>query len=84
MADIVDQGQTNFDYRGGRDGIFDKVFRGVYQKKISTFDPEMIGKEYLETFTNLKKKYNRLQGQYNYQKGYFAEYLIENHQVTLL
>ncbi|MCP4155757.1 MAG: hypothetical protein GY757_48980, partial [bacterium] len=79
MADIVDQGQTNFDYRGVRDGIFDKVFRGVYQKEISNFDPAVIGKEYLETFTKLKKKYNRLKGKYNYQKGYFAEYLILDH-----
>ncbi|MCP4154815.1 MAG: hypothetical protein GY757_44245 [bacterium] len=78
-ADIISQGQSNYDYRGVRDNIFDKVFRGVYQKEISSFDPAMIGEEYLETFTELKKKYNRLQGQYNYQKGYFAEYVILDH-----
>ncbi|MCP4146866.1 MAG: hypothetical protein GY757_03855, partial [bacterium] len=33
-VDIINQGQTNFDYRGVRDNIFDKVFRGVYEKEI--------------------------------------------------
>ncbi len=32
-SDIIEQGSTNFDYRGVQDNIFDKVFRGVYQKK---------------------------------------------------
>jgi hypothetical protein len=30
-ADIISQGQTNYDYRGVGDNIFDKVFRGVYR-----------------------------------------------------
>lgn len=76
MADIVKQGQTNYDYRGVQDNIFDKVFRGVYEKEIREFDVKVIGKEYREAFEKLKKQYNRLQGRYNYQKGYFAEYLI--------
>ncbi|MCP4150701.1 MAG: hypothetical protein GY757_23340, partial [bacterium] len=33
-ADIINQGRTNFDYRCVQDNIFDKVFRGVYQKEI--------------------------------------------------
>ncbi|MCP4149744.1 MAG: hypothetical protein GY757_18505, partial [bacterium] len=33
-ADIIQQGQTNYDYRSVHDNIFDKVFRGVYQKEI--------------------------------------------------
>ncbi len=33
-SDIINQGQTNFDYRGVTDNIFDKVFRGVYEKEI--------------------------------------------------
>ncbi|MCP4220223.1 MAG: hypothetical protein GY765_36665, partial [bacterium] len=37
-ADIIKQGQSNFDYRGVRDNIFDKVFRGVYEKEILNFD----------------------------------------------
>lgn len=83
MADIIQQGSSNFDYRGVQDNIFDKVFRGVYQKEIEfyqpgkeTFDPEQIKNEYREAFEKLKKQYHRLQGKYNYQKGYFAEYLI--------
>jgi len=76
MADIIKQGQTNFDYRGVRDNIFDKVFRGVYEKEIREFDVRVIGKEYGEAFEKLKKQYNRLQGKYNYRMGYFAEYLV--------
>ncbi len=75
-ADIISQGQTNYDYRGVGDNIFDKVFRGVYEKEIHEFDVRIIGKEYREAFEKLKKQYNRLQGKYNCQKGYFAEYLL--------
>ncbi len=75
-SDIISQGQTNYDYRGVGDNIFDKVFRGVYEKEIREFDVKVIGKEYRETFDKMKKQYNRLLGKYNCQKGYFAEYLI--------
>jgi hypothetical protein len=75
-ADIISQGQTNFDYRGVRDNIFDKVFRGVYEKEIREFDVRVIRKEYSEELENLKNQYNRLLGRHNYQKGYFAEYLL--------
>jgi hypothetical protein len=75
-ADIIKQGQTNFDYRGVQDNIFDKVFRGVYEKEIREFDVRIIRKEYNEEFEKLKKQYNSLLGKYNYQQGYFAEYLI--------
>lgn len=77
-ADIISQGQTNFDYRGVNDNIFDKVFRGVYEKEIRDFTPAVIGKEYREAFEKLQKKFNRLQGIHNYHKGHFAEYLIIN------
>ncbi|MCP4158083.1 MAG: hypothetical protein GY757_60830, partial [bacterium] len=75
-ADIISQGQTNYDYRGVRDNIFDKVFRGVYQKEIEHFDVARIGKEYRESFEELKKEHLSLQGKYHSQKGHFAEYLI--------
>ncbi|MCP4149639.1 MAG: hypothetical protein GY757_17975, partial [bacterium] len=72
----ISQGQTNFDYRGVRDNIFDKVFRGVYEKEIRAFDINVIAKEYRKTFEDQKKQYLRLLGKFNYQKGYFAEYSI--------
>ncbi|HLP58394.1 MAG TPA: hypothetical protein VK186_06175, partial [Candidatus Deferrimicrobium sp.] len=75
-GDIIDQGQTHFDFRCVRDNIFDKVFRGVYQKEIEHFDVKDIGKEYAKSFEKLKRQYRRLQGKYHSQKGYFAEYLI--------
>jgi len=75
-ADIIKQGRSNFDYQGVQDNIFDKVFRGVYEREIHEFDVSVIGKEYYEAFEKLKKQYNSLQGKYNYQQGYFAEYVI--------
>jgi len=75
-SDIIEQGQTDFDYRGVKDNIFDKVFRGVYQKEIEHFEVTEVKKEYGQALEKLKRQYRRLQGKYNYQKGYFAEYLI--------
>jgi hypothetical protein len=75
-VDIINQGQTNFDYRGVKDNIFDKVFRGVYEKEIREFDVKVIRKEYSDELKKEKERYNRLLGKYNYRKGYFAEYLL--------
>jgi hypothetical protein len=75
-GDIISQGQTHFDYRGVQDNIFDKVFRGVYEKEIREFDVRVIRKEYSEELKKLKKQYNSLLGKHNCQKGYFAEYVI--------
>ncbi len=77
-ADIINQGQSNYEYQGVQDNIFDKVFRGVYEKEIHEFDIRTIGKEYHEGFEKLKVQYYRLLGQLNYQKGHFAEYMILN------
>ncbi|MCX6580656.1 MAG: hypothetical protein NT166_10795 [Candidatus Aminicenantes bacterium] len=77
-SDIIEQGQTDFDYRGVKDNIFDKVFRGVYEKEIGQFDIKTIGKEYGQEFEKLKTQYDSLLGKYNNQKGLFAEYLIMN------
>jgi hypothetical protein len=41
-VDIINQGRTNFDYRGVGDIIFDKVFSGVYEKEINEFDVKVI------------------------------------------
>ncbi len=75
-ADIIAQGRTNFDYRGVRDNIFDKVFRGIYEKEIHHFDVNVIKQEYKEEFEALKKKYDSLLGKHNYQKGLLTEYLL--------
>jgi len=76
--DIILQGQTNFRYRGVKDNIFDKVFRGIYQDEIENFDIKDIKTEYEQSLKGWKRKYKRLQGKYNYQKGYFAEFAIYN------
>ena len=75
-SDIIKQGHTNFDYQGVQDNIFDKVFRGVYEKEIQHFDIKTIGKEYSEKLSELRKQFNRLQGEFNFYKGYYAEYAL--------
>ncbi|MCP4154143.1 MAG: hypothetical protein GY757_40835, partial [bacterium] len=75
-ADIIKQGGSNFRYRGVNDNIFDKVFRGVYAEEIQGFEPGQINTEYRQALETLQKEYRKLQGEHNYLKGYFAEYLI--------
>ena len=77
-ADIIDQGVSDYRYRAVIDNIFDKVFRGVYQDEIEHFDINDIKKEYGESFENLLEQYLQLQGKYNYQRGYYAEYSIRD------
>ncbi|MCP5108777.1 MAG: hypothetical protein GY950_35660, partial [bacterium] len=75
-GDIIEQGVSNYRYRAVNDSIFDKVFRGVYQDEIEHFEVGEIKKEYDRSLETLRQEYLRLQGKYNRQKGYFAEYLI--------
>jgi len=70
-SDIISQGTTDFDYQAIDDNIFDKVFRGVYQKEIDGFDPKHIKNEY-------KRLYEQLKGKYNKYKGEYSEYVIMN------
>ncbi|MCP4108949.1 MAG: hypothetical protein GY749_26030 [Desulfobacteraceae bacterium] len=78
-SDIINQGASNFDYRGVDDNIFDKVFRGVYQKEIRAFDPKEITDEYKVLFDRLGREHRQLKGEYSSFKGKFAEFLIINH-----
>jgi hypothetical protein len=77
-ADIINKGSSYYCYRGVNDNIFDKVFRGFYDEEIRKFGGKVIRKEYNEELKKEKKRYNRLLGKFNYQKGYHAEFLILN------
>lgn len=77
-ADIIEQGRSNFRYKGVRDNIFDKVFRGVYHEEIEEFDVRELSNEYRAMYMEMKERYYKLLGKYNYSKGYFAEYIIIN------
>jgi hypothetical protein len=77
-TDIINKGRSYYCYRGVNDTIFDKVFRGVYDEEIRKFGGKVIRKEYSEELKKEKKRYKRLLGKYNYQKGYHAEFLILN------
>jgi hypothetical protein len=75
-GNIIEQGQSNFDYRCVKDNIFDKVFRGVYQKEIENFDVRDIIKEYEKSLKKLREQYRQLLGKYSNRRGYNAEYVI--------
>ncbi len=71
-TDIISQGPSNFDYRGVKEIIFDKVFRGVYEKEIRQFSPKVIREEYSTELKEEKKRYKSLLGKYNWLRGYHA------------
>jgi hypothetical protein len=75
-TDIINQGQSNFDYRGVKESIFDKVFRGIYEKEIRKFSPKVIREEYSAELKIENSRYKSLLGKYNWLKGYHAEFLI--------
>lgn len=79
LSDIVNQGRSQFYYRGIRDHLFDRVFKGHYSDEIDTFDPKEITNEYKALFQNWKNKFHIICGKYGSLKGRFAEYMISNH-----
>ncbi|GAK53200.1 hypothetical protein U14_04461 [Candidatus Moduliflexus flocculans] len=78
-SDLIEQGRSNFYYRGVQDNIFDKVFRGMYADDIQAFDPQEITNEYKALYAQAKQEYQALLGRYNQTKGLFAEFAIINH-----
>ncbi len=77
-GDIIEEGDSNFQYRGVEDNVFDKVFRGVYQEEIEAFDPQEIRNEYKVLFEEYRSKYHQLLGRLNRTRGAYAEFLIIN------
>ena len=77
-SDIIEQGRSNFYYRGVQDNIFDKVFRGVYADDIEAFDPQEITDEYKALYKKAKEDYQKLLGRANQTKGLLAEFAIIN------
>ena len=67
-TDIIERGRTNFDYKGVQDNIFDKIFRGEYQKEIDDFDPKEITGEYKIMFDELPGKYRKLMEKHGFNK----------------
>jgi hypothetical protein len=47
-----------------KESIFDKVFRGVYEKEIRQFDPKVIREEYSDELKREKERYKSLLGKY--------------------
>ena len=79
LSDIVNQGRSQFYYRGIRDHLFDSVFKGHYSDEIDQFDPKEITHEYKALFKLWKEKFHIICGKYGSLKGRFAEYMVTNH-----
>ena len=65
-ADIISQGESNFDYMVSNDKIYEMVFRNIYQKEI-----DKIGEDVRKT---LRKEI----GKFSYDFGHFCEYKFES------
>ena len=63
-ADLISQGETNFDYKIGKDKTYELVFRRLFQKEIDYFVPD------------IKKELRQEMGRTSYEKGKFREYLV--------
>ena len=63
-ADLISQGETNFDYKIGKDKTYELVFRHLFQKEIDNFVPD------------IHKELRQEMGRTNYEKGKFREYLV--------
>ncbi len=78
-SDIIEEGRSNYYFRGIRDNIFDKVFRGRYADEITEFDPKEITNEYKALSEKLLADYRRLSGEQSYYRGMYAEFMIIRH-----
>lgn len=76
LSDLIEQGGTNSDYQGVRDHIFDKVFRGMYQKDIQMYNESEVSGDYGAFLESEKAKFDEAMGELGYASGYYAEYLI--------
>ena len=63
-ADLISQGETNFDYKISKDITYELVFRRIYQKEIDNFVPD------------IRDEIRQEMGKTNYEKGKFREYLV--------
>jgi len=63
-ADLISQGETNFDYKIAKDKTYELVFRRLFQKEIDNFVPD------------IRKELRQEMGRTSYEKGKFREYLV--------
>ena len=79
-ADILNQGETNYDYSGIGDRVFELVFRSIYQKEAEDLQLEAIKKEsrkeLAEKVEQITKNRNKLRGLLADLRGKSAEYMI--------
>jgi hypothetical protein len=74
-SDVIEQGVSDIDYRGLKDGTLNLVLRNRFEKEIKTFAPDL-KQEFHEQIRELKKDKNRLQGMLNNLSGMFAEFQL--------
>jgi len=63
-ADLISQGETNFDYKIEKDKTYELVFRRLYQEEIDGFIPD------------IRKELRQEMGITSYEKGKFRDYLV--------
>ena len=74
-ADVIEEGGSDIDYHGLRDGTLNMILRHRFQKEIKTFKPDF-KKDFNEEIATLKKDKKRLQGMLNHLTGKYAEFQL--------
>ncbi|MCP4111969.1 MAG: hypothetical protein GY749_41650 [Desulfobacteraceae bacterium] len=75
LADVIDKGPSDIDFRGLRDGTLNLILRHRFEKEIGNFAPDL-KKEFSEELEKLKAEKESLRGKLNSLTGKFAEYQL--------
>jgi hypothetical protein len=74
-SDVIEEGTSNIDFHGLKDGTLNLILRSRFEKEISTFVPDL-KQEFQQTIMALRADKRRLQGRNNQLEGLLAEHLL--------
>ncbi len=76
-ADLLEQGRSDIQYHGLRDGTLYMILRNRFEMEIATFEPKSdLRPEFHEEIMKLKADKRRLQGLLNHLSGIMAEHQL--------
>lgn len=76
-SDLIEEGTSNIDFHGLKDGTLNLILRSRFEKEINNFAPDL-KQEFQQTIKALRSDKRRLQGYVNHLEGKLAEHLPDN------